>query len=62
MAHLGIADLKHFTAPEMTALLREAGFSQVEHLTRAAATERYFQQRSDGLIAPEIQNLISATV
>jgi methyltransferase (TIGR00027 family) len=62
MAHLGIAELEHFTEAEMTAMLREAGFSQVEHLTRDAATEKYFQQRSDGLIAPEIQNLISATV
>jgi methyltransferase (TIGR00027 family) len=62
MAHLGIADLEHFTVPEMTAMLRDAGFSQVEHLTRAAATDKYFQHRSDGLIAPEIQNLISATV
>jgi methyltransferase (TIGR00027 family) len=62
MASRGIADLQDYTLAEMTAMLREAGFTHVEHFPREAATDRYFQQRSDGLIAPEIQNLISATV
>jgi hypothetical protein len=43
-------------------MLRAAGFSRIEHLSRAAATEQFFQHRSDGLMAPEIQSLVSAIV
>jgi methyltransferase (TIGR00027 family) len=62
MAETGVAVLSHFTSAEMTAMLREAGFSRVGHLTPAEANERYFKDRCDGLRAPEIQRLVSATV
>jgi len=62
MAQTGVEVLSHFTPEEMTALLYEAGFASVEHLTPDEATERYFRGRADGLIAPQIQRLVSATV
>jgi methyltransferase (TIGR00027 family) len=62
MAQSGVEVLSHFTPDEMTAMLHEAGFARVEHIGPAEATERYFQGRTDGLTAPEIQRLASATV
>jgi methyltransferase (TIGR00027 family) len=62
MAATGVAVLSHFTPDEMTAMLRESGFARIEHLTPEAANEKYFQHRSDGLRAPEIQRLVSAVV
>jgi methyltransferase (TIGR00027 family) len=62
MAQTGVDVLSHFTPEEMTAMLREAGFAHVEHLTPAEAEARYFEGRSDGLKAPEIQRLVSAVV
>ena len=61
MAANGVDVLSHFTPAEMTGMLREAGFARIEHLTTAEADERYFQHRSDGLRAPEIQRLARAT-
>jgi methyltransferase (TIGR00027 family) len=61
MAANGVDVLSHFTPAEMTTMLREAGFARVKHLTSAEANERYFQHRSDGLRAPEIQNIVRAT-
>jgi methyltransferase (TIGR00027 family) len=58
----GIAALTHFTPDEMTALLRDAGFGQIEHLTPEVANERYFADRTDGLRAPGVQRLVSAIV
>jgi methyltransferase (TIGR00027 family) len=62
MAETGTAVLSHFMPDEVTSLLREAGFSRIEHLSPAAANERYFQNRTDGLRAPEMQRLVSAIV
>jgi methyltransferase (TIGR00027 family) len=62
MAQTGVDVLSAFTPDEMTAMLREAGFAAIEHLTPAEANATYFQDRSDGLRAPEIQRLVSATV
>jgi methyltransferase (TIGR00027 family) len=62
MAANGVDILSHFTAAEMTAMLREAGFASIEHLTTAEANDRYFQHRSDGLRAPEIQRLVTASI
>jgi methyltransferase (TIGR00027 family) len=62
MAQTGVDVLSQFTPDEMTAMLGEAGFARVEHLTPAEANARYFQSRADGLRAPEIQRLVSATV
>jgi methyltransferase (TIGR00027 family) len=61
MAATGIEVLSHFTVDEMTTMLRKAGFVHIEHLTAAETNERYFQHRSDGLKAPEIQRLVWAT-
>ena len=62
MAQSGIALHSDFTTGEMTEMLEEAGFSRIEHLSPEAAEERYFQGRTDGLKAPEIQRLLSAMV
>jgi methyltransferase (TIGR00027 family) len=62
MAQTGVAVLSHFTPDEMTGMLREAGFARIEHLSPAETQQRYFQDRTDGLSAPQIQRLVSATV
>jgi methyltransferase (TIGR00027 family) len=62
MAAKGISSLSHFAPDEITAMLRNAGFSRIEHLTAAAANERYFMDRTDGLRAPGVQRLVSAIV
>jgi hypothetical protein len=62
MAQTGIALLSTFKTEEMTAIVEAAGFSRIQHLPPAEAEQRYFQGRTDGLKAPEIQRLLSATV
>jgi methyltransferase (TIGR00027 family) len=62
MAEQGIHSLTHFTPQAMTKILREACFSQIEHLTSEDANFRYFRNRSDGLRAPGVQRLVSAIV
>jgi methyltransferase (TIGR00027 family) len=62
MAANGVDVLSHFTSSEMTAMLAEAGFAHIEHLTSVEANETYFQHRSDGLRAPEIQRLVRAAI
>jgi len=62
MAQQGIAALSAFTTAEMTAMAAAAGFSRVEPLSSEETHERYFRGRTDGLRAPEIQRLLSATV
>jgi methyltransferase (TIGR00027 family) len=62
MAQAGVAVLSHFTHHEVTAMLRESGFTRIDHLSPAEAQERYFRDRTDGLEAPQIQRLVSATV
>src|SRR5262249_12966962 len=61
-AQSGVPFRSFFSADDVTAMLQEAGFSRIEHLTPAQANERYFQGRTDGLKAPEIQRLVSAMV
>jgi methyltransferase (TIGR00027 family) len=61
MAANGIDVVSHFTPAEMTAMLQEAGFASIEHLTSVEANERYFRHRSDGLRAPDIQRLVRAS-
>jgi len=62
MAQTGVAVLSDFATDEMTAMMEQAGFSRIEHLSPETAEERYFHGRSDGLKAPEIQRLVSAIV
>jgi hypothetical protein len=42
-------------------VLREAGFFQIEHFLPEQANEAYFHGRSDGLRAPTLERLVSAT-
>jgi methyltransferase (TIGR00027 family) len=42
-----------FTPVEMLALAREAGFTEVRHVSAAALAERYFAGRTDGLRPPD---------
>jgi methyltransferase (TIGR00027 family) len=62
MAQTGVAVLSDFTPEQMTGMLQAAGFSRIEHVGPAEANARYFAGRTDGLIAPEIQRLVSAVV
>jgi methyltransferase (TIGR00027 family) len=62
MGQSGIAVLSDFTTGEMMAMVKAAGFSRIEALSAEAAEEQYFRGRTDGLKAPEIQRLLSATV
>jgi methyltransferase (TIGR00027 family) len=45
----GTPFLSIFDPPDMLALAREAGFTQVQHVSAADLTERYFSGRTDGL-------------
>jgi methyltransferase (TIGR00027 family) len=47
---------------EMTDLLRGLGFSRIEPLTHAAAQEKYFDGRADGLTVPRFQRTLAAIV
>jgi len=59
----GIVDFtSYISVEEMTGMLRDAGFHQVEPLTLAAAQEDYFAGRSDGLTVPQFQRTIAAIV
>jgi methyltransferase (TIGR00027 family) len=45
----GTPFVSFFSPPEMLALAREAGFRQVQHVSAAELTQRYFTGRTDGL-------------
>jgi O-methyltransferase involved in polyketide biosynthesis len=45
----GTPFVSFFSPPEMLALASEAGFRQVQHVSAAALTQRYFAGRTDGL-------------
>ena len=61
-AEAGISFLSDFSVIEMTAMLEQAGFSAIEHLSIEESESKYFRGRTDGLKPPEIQRLVSATV
>jgi methyltransferase (TIGR00027 family) len=48
----GTPFISFFTPAEMLTLAHEAGFKDVEHVSAARLTERYFMGRSDGLRPP----------
>jgi len=48
----GTPFISFFTPTEMLALAREAGFRQVQHVSSATLTQRYFAGRADGLRLP----------
>jgi methyltransferase (TIGR00027 family) len=49
----GTPFISFFTPADMLALAREAGFSDVQHVSAAALAERYFAGRTDGLRPPD---------
>jgi hypothetical protein len=58
----GTPFLSFFSPPEMLALAREAGFREVQHVSAATLTQRYFAGRTDGLRPPEnAEELLVAT-
>lgn len=57
----GTPMLSFFTPPEMQALAREAGFREVEHVSAASLTERYFAGRTDSLRPSSAEDLLVAT-
>jgi methyltransferase (TIGR00027 family) len=59
-AERGVALYSHPSADEVTELLREAGFSQIEQQTRDEEADRYFRDRADGLVAPDYQRIAMA--
>ncbi|MGH9045240.1 MAG: class I SAM-dependent methyltransferase [Acidimicrobiales bacterium] len=48
----GTPFISFFTPTEMLELAHQAGFEKVQHVSAAMLTERYFQDRSDGLRPP----------
>jgi O-methyltransferase involved in polyketide biosynthesis len=48
----GTPFISFFTPDEMLQLAREAGFAEVEHVSSADLTRRYFAERKDGLRPP----------
>ena len=61
-AHLKVDFATFFTPDQMTGLLREVGFRQIEHFAAEQVNKVYFRGRSDGLRAPTMERLVSATV
>jgi methyltransferase (TIGR00027 family) len=58
----GTPFLSFFTPTEMLTLAREAGFREVQHVSAAALTQRYFTGRTDGLRPPNnSEELLVAT-
>jgi methyltransferase (TIGR00027 family) len=58
----GTPFLSFFTPTEMLALAREAGFRDVQHVSAADLSERYFAGRTDGLRVPtNSEELLVAT-
>ncbi len=49
-----------FTPEEMAAMLRTAGFAETEHFSPELAQRTYFKGRSDGLNAPNVEQLMRA--
>jgi methyltransferase (TIGR00027 family) len=55
--------ISFFTPEEMLGLARQAGFKQVEHISAAALSQRYFANRPDGMRLPNnSEELLVATV
>jgi methyltransferase (TIGR00027 family) len=58
----GTPFISFFTPTEMLTLAREAGFKEVQHVSAAMLTERYFAGRTDGLRPPNnSEELLVAT-
>ncbi|NOK34966.1 class I SAM-dependent methyltransferase [Corallococcus exercitus] len=57
----GTPFLSFFTPEELLALAREAGFADVQHVSAAQLTERYFAGRADGLRPGSGEAMLVAT-
>jgi methyltransferase (TIGR00027 family) len=57
----GTPFISFFTPTEISALAREAGFKQVQHVPAALLTQRYFAGRADGLRPGSCEALLVAT-
>jgi hypothetical protein len=57
-----VGALTYYTPDEMIALVRQAGFSKIEDMNEERANELFFRDRTDGLIPPQSQRLLSAIV
>jgi methyltransferase (TIGR00027 family) len=49
----GTPFISFYTPPEIVALVREAGFTEAQHISAAELTRRYFAGRTDDLHPPE---------
>ena len=58
----GTPFLSFFSPPEMLALARETGFSNVRHVSAPELAERYFAGRSDGFRPLSGEEMLVATV
>lgn len=56
----GTPFVSFFTPAQILALAREAGFSEVQHVSGANLTQRYFAGRTDGLHASKSEELLVA--
>jgi methyltransferase (TIGR00027 family) len=61
LASMNVNFSTFFTPDQMTGVLREAGFRQIEHFLPEQANDIYFRGRTDGLRAPTVERLVSAT-
>jgi methyltransferase (TIGR00027 family) len=62
MAARGVRFSTFLSPEQMTDVLHQAGFPQVEHLTLDEATTQYFGGRADGLRVPAMERLVSGIV
>lgn len=60
MDHVG--ELAYYSWEAMADMLREAGFTTIEFISEDRANAMFFRNRTDGLVAPQIQRLMSATI
>jgi methyltransferase (TIGR00027 family) len=56
----GTPFISFFTPTEMLTLAREAGFREVQHVSAATLTQRYFAGRTDGLRPHNAEELLMA--
>jgi methyltransferase (TIGR00027 family) len=57
----GTPFISFFSPPEIVALALNAGFAKAEHISRADMIERYFTDRTDGLLPASGEEFLIAT-
>jgi methyltransferase (TIGR00027 family) len=62
LASMNVDFTTFFTPDQITDVLRDAGFHQIEHFPPEKANDIYFDGRTDGLRAPTLEQLVSAIV